>query len=468
MFSSLRSRLWLTYALLIAAALFVVAVIFVIYLLRNPVSYRQAIQKLNAVQGVLLARQDEWINLPQARLEAEMQRLSRQLEVRILLLKADRSVIIDTDAPSGPALDLRRLVRLIQMVYDQNGQPWLFNFEKLDNGDILVLAMPRPKVAPLTVLTDELLPPMLRGGLIALVLALFLAYWIARWVADPLQRLVNAAREFSGGDAKPLPLEGPQEVQELVGAFNQMTSRVQAGQKSQREFVANVSHELKTPLTSIQGFAQAMLDGTASTPEAQKQSAQVIYDEAGRMHRMVLNLLDLARLDAGIADLKRAPVDVNALINGVAERFTHQARNAGVTLDVQTTPVPLITGDGDRLAQVITNLVDNALKFTPTGGTVTLRTTQLGNGVEIHVQDTGTGIQADALPKIFNRFYQADLSRQGGKTHGAGLGLAIVREIVAAHGGKISVRSTPGQGSVFIIWLPLVSPDASTIIRRKK
>jgi len=242
---------------------------------------------------------------------------------------------------------------------------------------------------------------------------------------------------------------------------------VQAGQKAQREFVANVSHELKTPLTSIQGFAQALLDGTASTPEQQKQSAQVIYDEAGRMHRMALNLLDLARLDAGIADLKRAQVDVNALVNGVAERFTHQARQAGVTLTVDSGSLPAITGDGDRLAQVLTNLVDNALKFTPAGGRILLRTLTLGDGVEIHVQDSGAGIPPEALPQIFERFYQADPSRQGGKKHGAGLGLAIVREIVAAHGGKISVRSTPGQGSVFMVRLPLVNPEASTIIRRK-
>lgn len=467
MFSSLRARLWLTYALLIAAALFVVAAIFVVYLLRNPFSNRQAIQKLNAVQGVLLARQDEWVNLPAQRLQAELTRQGRQLQVRILLLDEQRSVIADSDAPQGPVLDLRRLARLNQTVYDVNGEAWLFSYKKIDAGPILVVAVPRPKLALLNVLTDELLPPLLQGGLVALVLALFLAFWMARWVADPLQGLVNATGAFSGGETHLLPLEGPQEVRELLGAFNQMTARVQAGQKAQKEFVANVSHELKTPLTSIQGFSQAILDGTAATPEQQMQAAQIIYDEAGRMHRMALNLLDLARLDAGIAGLKHTSVDVNALVGAAVERFTHQAREAGLRLELQTTPLPALMGDGDRLAQVFTNLLENAIKFTPAGGQITLRTQQLGEGVEIYVQDSGQGISPQALPHIFERFYQADPSRQAGRKHGAGLGLAIVREIVAAHGGKISVRSTLGQGSVFIVRLPLVNPDASTIARRR-
>lgn len=458
MFSSLRSRLWLTYALLIAVALFIVAVIFLIYVIRNPLVYRQALQKLNAVQGVLLARQEEWVNLPPGRIANLFQRQAKQLEVRLLLLSSPgRLVLVDSEGESSSQLDLRRLARLNHTTYDENGQPWLFNYATLENGNTLVVAVPRPRPPLITILTDELMPPLLVGGSVALVFALFLAFGVARWVADPLQRLVNAARTFSGENMRPLPLEGPQEVRELVGAFNQMTGRVQAGQQAQREFVANVSHELKTPLTSIHGFAQAILDGTADTPEAQQQAAQIIYDESARLHRLALDLLDLARLDAGIADLKRDLLDVNALVNGVAERFTPQARAAGVTLDVDLAPLPTITGDGDRLAQVFTNLVDNALKFTSPGGRILLRTLASDEGVEVDVQDSGAGIPSESLPHIFDRFYQADPARQGGKAHGAGLGLAIAREIVAAHGGKISVRSTLGQGSVFMVRLP--NPD---------
>ncbi|GAB4487119.1 MAG: ATP-binding protein [Anaerolineales bacterium] len=464
MFSSLRSRLWLTYALLIVAALFIVALVFLIYIIRNPLAYRQALQKLNAVQGVLLARQEEWANLPPARLVTLFQRQGSQLQVRLLLLSSPgRLLLVDSQAQTESALDLRRLARLNHTTYDEDGQPWLFRSATLENGNILVVAVPRPSPPLITILTDELMPPLVVGGSAALVLALFLAFAMARWVADPLQQLVNAARAFSGERARPLPVAGPREVRDLLQAFNQMTARVQAGQNAQRAFVANVSHELKTPLTSIRGFAQALLDGTADTPEAQKQAAQIIADEAGRMHRLALDLLDLARLDSGIADLKCDPLDVNALLQGVVERFTPQARAAGVTLDMDFSSLPVITGDGDRLAQVFNNLVDNALKFTPSGGRILLQTRVSGAGLEVHVQDSGTGIPSESLPHIFDRFYQADPARQGGKAHGAGLGLAIAREIVVAHGGKMSVQSAPGQGSTFVVALPLSGSSSRTV-----
>ncbi|MCX6065931.1 MAG: HAMP domain-containing sensor histidine kinase, partial [Chloroflexi bacterium] len=347
------------------------------------------------------------------------------------------------------------------------GKLWLFVSKKLENGNTLVAAVPRPKVSFLNIFADELMPPLLWGGALALVLALFIAFWMARWVADPLQQVITATQEFSGSESKPLALKGPQEVKELVGAFNQMTARVQAGQQAQREFVANVSHELKTPLTSIQGFSQAILDGTAATPEQQKQSAQVIFSEAARMHRMVLDLLELARLDAGIADLKHGEVNLSAVLNGVGQRFALQARDAGVTLEIQSAALPLINGDGDRLAQVFNNLVDNALKFTPPSGRVTISAVSVGDAVEITITDTGAGIPAESLERIFDRFYQADSARRGGKQHGAGLGLAIVREIVRAHGGKISVRSVANQGSEFVVRLPLVDPNATTMVRHK-
>jgi len=471
MFTSLRARLWLTYALLIVTALLVVVAIFFIYLLNNPLVDRQTQLRLRAVQSVMLANQSEWSDLPADQLQVFLAREDKLLDARLLVISSDRQVIADSRVGLAPSLETRRffrLIRLDQTVNDSKNKLWLFAFRKLQNGSFLVAAVPRPVASLLNVFTDELLPPFLISGGLALLLALFLAFWMARWVAAPLQRLVKATQGFSGGEAKPLPLEGPNEVRELVGTFNEMTARVQSSQKSQRDFVANVSHELKTPLTSIQGFAQAMLDGAASTPEEQKQSAQVIYDEASRMYHMVLGLLDLARLDAGIADLKRAPVDLTALLNGVSERFALQARQAGVMLDVQVTGLPSMIGDGDRLAQVFNNLVDNALKYTPVGGCVSLSAALAGDSVEITVRDTGAGIPPESLPHIFERFYQVDPSRTGGVHHGAGLGLAIVHEIVRAHGGKINIRSAMGQGSEFIVRLPLVNPDASTIAQRKK
>ena len=470
MFSSLRSRLWLTYALTIVTALLVVAVIFVVYLLDNPLIYRQTRLKLVAAAETLLVSQAEWAHLPPEQLQTALTARAEELGVRLLVVTSKRKVLIDSQAATEAVLEIHplyRLIRLNQTLNDAQGKPWLYTARKLANGNLLVAAVQRPKVSFWNIFTDELVPPLLWGGALALFLALFIAFWMARWVADPLQQVVNATRQFSGDQAKPLRLQGPAEVQELVGAFNQMTARVQAGQQAQREFVANVSHELKTPLTSIQGFSQAILDGTAATPAEQKQSAQIIFDEAARMHRLVLTLLDLARLEGGIADLKRAPVDLTALLKGIGERFAPQARQAGIQLQVQAAGLPALTGDGDRLAQVLTNLVDNALKFTPSGGLVRLSAVRAGDLIEIRVTDTGAGIPPEVLPRIFERFYQADPARQAGKKHGAGLGLAIVREIVRAHGGKISVRSAVGQGSEFTVQLPLANPDASTVVRKK-
>jgi signal transduction histidine kinase len=460
MFSTLRSRLWLTYALLVTAALAVVALVFFVYLLANPLVYRQALGRIDAVQRYMLARQASWSSLPADELQSELAQVDQVFDVRLLVLADRQTILADSRQANATPLILRRLQRLLkinQVLRDESGQAWVYNVRQLDNGNYLLTAIQRPRFSIFNAISDELLPPIWLGGIVALILALAVAYLMARWVADPLQRMVTTASQFPSGEACELPLEGPHEVQEVLRAFNQMTARVQASQQSQRDFVANVSHELKTPLTSIQGFSQAILDGTADTPEAQKQAAQVIHAESGRMYRLVLDLLDLARLDAGIASLERAPVEMEALLTGVVQRMAPQAQAAGVTLELDPAPLPVISGDGDRLAQVFNNLVDNALKFTPPGGKVSIAPRLLPGAIEISVSDTGPGIPQAALEHIFDRFYQVDPSRSGGAKRGSGLGLSIAREIIRAHNGKISGRSVEGQGSQFIVWLP--TPD---------
>jgi len=379
------------------------------------------------------------------------------LNVRILLLDANDRVLYDSQ-PQAPALLLPRrpLVQNPILIRDDSGAAWLSSRRPLPDGRRLVVAAPRPRLPVLAILSEGLLPPLLGGGILALLLALGLAFWMARWVADPLQQVIVAARSFPSAPSGPVPERGPREVRALTRAFNAMTQRLQAAQKSQRDFVANVSHELKTPLTSIQGFAQAILDGTADSKQALRQSAEVIYAEAARMHRMVLDLLDLARLDAGVLELKMDALDVAALLSHVVERFTPAASAAGVQLSVHASSrLPPLLGDGDRLAQVFINLVDNALKFTPAGGTITLRAAHDRAELHVSVSDTGKGIPAEALPHVFERFYRADLARSGGERHGFGLGLAIAKEIIEAHGGRISVRSAEGRGTAFIVHLPL-------------
>jgi signal transduction histidine kinase len=466
MFSTLRSRLWLSYAVLILTALCIVAAVLFLYSFRNPVAYRQVLYRLKAVQTIALSRETLQAGDDTAR---RLDSLARAFNVRLVLFSQDRQILIDTH-PSDPPLQFptRKLSLNSAVIRDSGGKLWLYEISQLPDQTWLLIAEPRPRLSLLAFLTDEFLPPFLQGGAIALLLSLLAAYLIARWIADPLQEVVRAARGMPSEKIEPVVVRGPHEVQDLTRAFNAMAARVQSSRKSQRDFVANVSHELKTPLTSIQGFAQAIMDGTADTPEALKQAAEVIQNESARMQRMVFDLLDLARLDAGTADLKMASVEVGVLLRAVAEKFLPLANKAGVEISVSApADLPVLFGDGDRLSQVFTNLVDNALKFTPAGGSIHLQAALQQGEMQILVSDTGRGIPASALPHVFERFYQADASRPGGKRHGAGLGLAIVLEIVQAHGGRISVRSREGQGTTFIVNLPLARSSAATAVRRK-
>lgn len=468
LFTSLRSRLWLSYAALIATALGVMAVAFGFYLWRNPLLYRQTLARLRTVETGIVNRQGELFGNP---IPLAAERAARIFDVRILLFDQHGALLKDTD-PSQPEISSPRqpiLNRQIPTVRDQTGSVWLYTRSQLDDGTTLVVATPRPRVPLVNILRDELMPILVQGGGIALLLSLVLAFGIARWVADPLQGLVAASQHILVTETRPVSEHGPREVRELTRAFNDMIARMRSSQVSQRNFVANVSHELKTPLTSIQGFAQAIMDGTAKTQAEQVQAANIIYDESSRMHRMVLDLLDLARLDAGTADLKMAPVDLQVLLDSIVEKFGLQAQKGGISLVLDLPPdLPTLVADGDRLDQVFTNLVDNALRHTPAGGLISLQVLSSQTEVEIRISDTGTGIPSDAIPHIFERFYQVDLSRKGGETHGAGLGLAIVHEIVAAHGGRITVRSQEGLGTTFIIQLPSVKPAETSLLRRKR
>jgi len=449
MFTSLRSRLWLSYAFVIAVALTIVALVLFVFLIRNPVLTRQLQQQLKTVQGLIAEDPQTYLDNPNT-----FQRFAQDNRVRVLVFNSARQNLLDSN-PNDPALPSPRkniLNRNSQTALDAKGKVWLYTASRLADGRILVVAAQRPRVPVLNIFADELLLPIVEGGLIAFLIALVLAFALSRWVADPLQQVVLAARNYPSEDMQPVKPRGPHEVQVLTRAFNSMITRVHNSQQSQRDFVANVSHELKTPLTSIQGFAQAILDDTADTPTARKQAAQIIYDESARMHRLALDLLDLARLEAGTADLKMSAMDVGALLPGVVEKFMPQAVKAGIDLQVNIPDrLPTLIADGDRLAQVFTNLIDNALKFTPANGSVTLSAKKAGIGIELSVTDSGIGIESEALTRLFDRFYQVDSSRA---ERGAGLGLAIVKEIVQAHGGKISVRSQVGHGTTFTIQLP--------------
>lgn len=303
-----------------------------------------------------------------------------------------------------------------------------------------------------------LLPRLVWAGLVALFLSVAVAAVMAYSIARPLDRIAQAAEEIASGHYdQELDISSPAEVARLAASFNSMARQVKTTMQSQQDLIANVSHDLKTPLTSIQGFSQALLDGTASDDAARERAAAIIHEEASRMRRLVEDLLDLARLEAGQVALAREPVDVGRLLHACAARFAPQAKRADVTLEVQVPAVlPQVLGDGDRLGQVFGNLVDNALKHAGSStdeGRVILQVEPRDHSVVCSVTDNGAGIPAEDLARIFERFYQVDKARTR-RTSGAGLGLAIAQEIVQAHGGQIWAESVQGLGTRFTVELP--------------
>jgi signal transduction histidine kinase len=278
-------------------------------------------------------------------------------------------------------------------------------------------------------------------------------------VAGPLQKVADAAGGVAEGDYdQVVPLEGPAEVRQVAGSFNTMAARVKTTQQAQRDFVANVSHDLKTPITAISGWSQALLDGAASSDAEREHAVETIHTEAGRMQRMVNELLDLARLESGQLQLILKTVDLSEILAGVHRSFRPVAADKGIALVYEAAPVGPINGDPDRLTQVFANLVDNALAYSPPGSQVTLSTTTSGGWIEGVVRDTGPGIPPDEIDRIFERFYRLEKSRvRSEQGRGAGLGLSIVRELVEAHGGTVYVSSPPGEGTTFTVRLPAAS-----------
>ena len=300
-------------------------------------------------------------------------------------------------------------------------------------------------------LQDRLLFSAVAGIAAAGVIALVLS----RSLVEPIQGLTNAVRRFGRGDRSARAEErGAAQVRELAGEFNAMAERVDANDRAMRGFIADVSHELRTPLTAIHGFSAALVEGDVPA-ERRQRSLEVIQQETRRILRMVEQLLDLSRLEAGQLELRLTAVAPRELIDHAADLFAQRAEEAGVALLREAAPgAPRIRGDFDRLCQVLNNLVENALRHTAQGSISLSASAAAGGGLRLEVRDTGSGIAAEDLPHLFDRFWQPS-DRSG---PGAGLGLAISREIVRAHGGSISATSPPGEGAAFEIILPPEPP----------
>ena len=291
---------------------------------------------------------------------------------------------------------------------------------------------------------------------VSLVVSMLLAFLLARRLSRPLHEITQAATAVAAGDfSSQLAVRSQDEIGKLADAFRYMSDEVQKSQEQQRQFVINVSHELRTPLTAISGHTQAPREGVADAPQTVASSLNVINSETRRLGRLIEDLLSLAKFDARQFELRNALVPVGDLIGEVTAGFTHEAGKLGVTLSVAATAATLkINTDPDRLRQILSNLVHNALSHTPAGGRVEIAARQVGERVNFDISDTGSGIDPDDLPHVFDRFYRSTNGAER-KVAGLGLGLSISRELAQAMGGDISISSSPGKGSRFTVTLPV-------------
>ncbi len=306
---------------------------------------------------------------------------------------------------------------------------------------------------------NTLLMVLFGSGVVGVAAATIIGWGTAQRALSPLETITQTALQLSRADdlSRRIPMtDAPQdEVGRLGMAFNESLERLERLFNAQRRFLADVSHELRTPLTTIRGN----VDLLRRMGGADRTSLDAIQSEAERMSRLVGDLLVLAQVDAGTLPLARTPVEVDTLLLEVLSES--QVLAGGVRLGLGELDQAIVTGDRDRLKQVLLNLVSNALKYTPEGGRVTLGLTLVNEWVRIVVADNGLGIPSDELPHIFERFYRVDKARSRAQG-GAGLGLSIAQRIAQLHGGRIEAASDgmTGHGTTFSVWLPLTKPKS--------
>lgn len=292
----------------------------------------------------------------------------------------------------------------------------------------------------------RLLPAFLAGVAVAGLLALYLSRRITR----PVLSLAHAADEVATGnygvDVPVVP--GDDEIGDLANRFRQMAVQLREGEELERNFLMTVSHELRTPLTAIRGHVEALLEGVVEDQEARTKSLETISLEADRLERLVGDVLDLAKLDTRRFTLLREEVDMERLVDRAYASFGEEARRRSIDYRRRVEAAPVIETDGDRVLQVISNLISNAFRWTPDGGRIELGLEQIDGTIRVAVADNGPGIAADEQERIFRPFW----SRDG---QGTGLGLAIAHELASALGGRIELETQPGRGSRFELVLPV-------------
>lgn len=300
---------------------------------------------------------------------------------------------------------------------------------------------------------------LVSSGLVAMVVATGVSIYISRRVISPVEEMTKASKYIAEGHydrrVAVREMKNPQDLDELARLalnFNQMAEQLHQTERMRRQLIGDVSHELRTPLTTISGSMEGLIDGVlAPTPETFQQ----IVRETDRLQRIVADLQELSRVESDSVPLDIQPHPVAPILESVANRLMPQFQDKGVALELRIRPgLPQASFDEDRLAQILINIIGNALQYTPEGGRVDIGALQRGKFIEFRVQDDGVGIAAEHLPHLFTRFYRVDKSRSRSRG-GSGIGLTIARQLVEAQGGEIWVESEgTGKGSTFAFTVP--------------
>lgn len=297
------------------------------------------------------------------------------------------------------------------------------------------------------------------GALIGAVIALVLGVFLSRAITRPIRELTRATHAISAGDlSQQVPVRTNDELGELARAFNKMSAELSRSVNARKQMTADIAHELRTPLSLILGHAEAVHDGVLPPT---KENFEIIREEAARLEHLVEDLRTLSLADAGELSILPQPTEPDRLLREVTSLFQYQAQKKNISLQLDIAPhLPTLEVDPGRMTQVLTNILDNALRHTPEGGRITLSAKQAGERVELAIQDSGPGLPKEETERIFERFYRADASRRRDEG-GSGLGLAIAKSIVQAHNGQVWAESEPGKGLKIIISLPQQSESGA-------
>ena len=335
------------------------------------------------------------------------------------------------------------------------GVPWTYSDGRVVGAVLLHIPNDQLEVSLLTVLPQAAMPIC-----VSMLLGVLLAFFIARSQTQPIKEIDSAVREFTKGDlSRRVELHCGGELERLGSSINRMAGELSSLEESRRSFVANVSHELRSPMTSIKGYVQAMLDGTIGD-EDRARYLRVVLDETNRLSDLVRDLLDLSRLESGKFPMEIAPFDANEMMRRILIRFEQRIDEKHIDVDVAFADDPCFAlGDVNRINQVVSNFIDNAVKFmNGEDSRLTLRTLREDRRIRFQVQDNGPGIRPADQPHILERFYKADKAHTAGM--GTGLGLSICKSILQQHNSAIEMRSRPGE-TIFEFTLPAAAPLAA-------